>query len=69
MRTGKSRYADDALLAVPALRKDGSRISIEFTVLPFRDEAGKMAGVAAVMRDVTVRFEEMKALRKKAAGK
>jgi PAS domain S-box-containing protein len=69
MRTGESRYAGDALLAVPALRKDGSRISVEFTILPFHDEAGKMAGIAAVLRDVTARFEEMKALRKKAAGK
>jgi PAS domain S-box-containing protein len=31
MRTGKSRYAAGDLLAVPALRKDGTRISVEFT--------------------------------------
>jgi hypothetical protein len=31
------------------------------------DLAGRMIGIAAVMRDVTKRFEEMKALRKSAA--
>ena len=67
MRTGESRYQAGALLAVPAVRKDGSRISIEFTIVPFQDDAGRMVGIAAVMRDVTERFEEMKALRKAAA--
>lgn len=64
MRTGKTRYGAGDILAVPALRKNGTRISIEFTVLPFHDEAGHMAGIAAILRDVTKRFEEMKALRR-----
>jgi PAS domain S-box-containing protein len=64
MRTGKTRYGAGDILAVPALRKDGSRISIEFTVLPFSDKAGRMIGIAAILRDVTKRFEEMKALRR-----
>jgi PAS domain S-box-containing protein len=68
MRTGTSRYGAGDLLAVPALRKDGTRISIEFTILPFRDEAGRMLGIAAVLRDVTRRFEEMRALRRKLAA-
>jgi PAS domain S-box-containing protein len=67
MRTGKSHYQSGTVLAVPALRKDGSRISVEFTVFPFRHQAGGMLGIAAVMRDVTVRFEETKALRKQLA--
>ena len=69
MRTGKSRYgaADD--LAVPALRQDGTHISIEFTVLPFRDEAGRMLGIAAILRDVTKRFREMQALRRQRAAR
>src|SRR5690242_14863964 len=66
MRTGSSRYQAGEVLAVPAIRKDGSRISVEFTIVPFRD-ADRLVGIAAVMRDVTQRFEEMKALRK-AAG-
>ena len=64
MRTGKTRYGDGDVLAVPALRKDGTRVSIEFTILPFHDKDGRMAGIAAILRDVTKRFEEMKALRK-----
>jgi PAS domain S-box-containing protein len=68
MRTGATRYGAGDLLAVPAIRKDGSRISVEFTIVPFHDEAGGMMGIAAIMRDVTKRFEEMKVLRKRAAG-
>lgn len=67
MRTGESRYAAGEVLAVPALRKDGTRFSVEFTIVPFHDEEGRMQGIAAVMRDVTKRFEEMRALRKAAA--
>jgi PAS domain S-box-containing protein len=66
MRTGVTRYGAGDLLAVPAIRKDGSRLSIEFTIVPFKDETGRMLGIAAVMRDVTGRFEEMRALRKAA---
>lgn len=64
VRTGKTRYGTGDVLAVPALRKGGARISIEFTILPFSDRAGRMLGIAAILRDVTKRFEEMKALRK-----
>lgn len=68
MRSGKTRYGGGELLAVPALRKDGSQISIEFTILPFRDASGRMAGVAAIMRDVSERFAELKTLRKELAA-
>lgn len=67
MRTGVTRYGAGNVLAVPALRKDGTRISIEFTIIPFHEEPGRMAGIAAILRDVTKRFEETKALRKKLA--
>lgn len=68
MQTGTTRYGAGDLLAVPAVRKDGSRISVEFTIVPFHDEAGRMVGIAAIMRDVTKRFEEMKSVQKRAAG-
>lgn len=68
MRTGRTRYGAGDLLAVPALRKDGSQISVEFTILPFRDVHGVMLGIAAIMRDVTRRFEETKALRRELAA-
>jgi PAS domain S-box-containing protein len=67
METGKSRYGDGDLLSVPAIRRDGATISIEFTVVPLKGEAGAMVGIVAVMRDVTKRFEEMRALRKEVA--
>ena len=62
MRTGQTRYRAGDLLAVPAIRKDGSRVSIEFTIVPFHDDTGAMVGIAAVLRDVTKRYEEMKGL-------
>ena len=64
VRTGKTRYGAGDLLAVPALRKDGTRISVEFTIVPFRDRRGRILGIAATLRDVTKQFEEMKVLRK-----
>jgi PAS domain S-box-containing protein len=68
MRTGKTRYGAGDLLGVPALRKDGTRISVEFSILPFRNAEGRIVGIGAVMRDVTKKFEEMKALRKALAA-
>jgi PAS domain S-box-containing protein len=67
MRTGQSRYGEGQLLSVPAVRKDGTRVSVEFTIVPFTDGAGRMIGIAAIMRDVTARFEELRALRRQLA--
>jgi PAS domain S-box-containing protein len=67
MRTGESRYGAGDLLSVPALRKDGTRISVEFTIVMFHGDDGRMVGIGAIMRDVTQRFEEMRALRKQLA--
>lgn len=69
MKTGVSRYGSGDLLSVPALRKDGSRISVEFTIVPLKDADGAMLGMASVMRDVSARFEELKTLRRQAAGR
>jgi hypothetical protein len=35
-----------------SIRKDGAGISVEFTIVPLTDEAGRLNGVAAIMRDV-----------------
>jgi PAS domain S-box-containing protein len=67
IETGESRYGAGDLLSVPSIRGDGQRISVEFTILPLKDEQGQMTGMAAVMRDVTKRFDEMKALRQRLA--
>jgi nitric oxide dioxygenase len=67
LRTGESRYGAGDLLAVPALRKDGTTISVEFTVVPLKNEKDQMIGMIAVIRDVTKRFEEMRSLKRKLA--
>ena len=64
MRTGQTRYGDGQLLSVPAMRKDGRRISVAFTIVPFIDEKGTLSGIAENIRDVTAQFEETRALRK-----
>jgi PAS domain S-box-containing protein len=65
--TGESRYGHGDLLSVPGIRKDGQRISVEFTIVPLKDQEERMTGMAAVMRDVTKRFDEVKTLRQKLA--
>jgi PAS domain S-box-containing protein len=62
-----SRYGEGALLAVPAMHKDGRQISVEFTILPLH-EAGKSVGIVAFLRDATARFEEVRALRRELAA-
>jgi PAS domain S-box-containing protein len=67
MATGVTRYGKE-LLAVPAIRKDGSRISLEFTIVLLRDEEGKPLGTAALIRDVTARWQEEKAQKERQAA-
>jgi PAS domain S-box-containing protein len=67
MDTGRSRYGEGDLLSVPALRKDGTTISVEFTIVLLKSEPVGVRGIVAVMRDVTQRFEEMRQLRRKLA--
>jgi PAS domain S-box-containing protein len=64
MRTGVTRYGVE-LLAVPARRQDGTRISIEFSIILPRDRDGQVLGAVAVVRDVTTRREQDQALRKR----
>src|SRR6478609_1911792 len=64
METGLTRYGHD-VLRVPAMHKDGHTLSIAFTVALLHSPDGKVAGIAAVMRDETTRFAEERALRKR----
>ncbi len=63
-----SRYGSGDLLAVPALTRDGRRVSVEFTITLLRDAEGDAVGMAAILRDVTTRFEEVRRLRKQVAA-
>ena len=62
MSTGITRQHRD-LLTVPAIRNDGTRISIEFTIVPLRCSTGELLGVAAIIRDVTARWQKEKAIK------
>lgn len=67
MATGETKYGKD-LLAVPGVRKDGSRISLEFSIMLLRDEGGQPLGPAAILRDVTARWKKEKELKERLAA-
>lgn len=67
MSTGVTRYGRE-VLKVPGVRKDGTRVSLEFTVILLHDGTGQLLGPAAILRDVTVRWEQEKAMRERLAA-
>ncbi|MBI4641703.1 MAG: PAS domain S-box protein [Candidatus Tectomicrobia bacterium] len=67
MATGVTRYGRE-LLAVPAIRKDGTRISLEFTILLMHDAAGERLGAVAIIRDVTARWQQERATKERLAA-
>lgn len=56
IKTGVTAY-DGKVLSVPAKRKDGSTISIEFSVAIIR-EKGEILGVSAIIRDMTEEWKQ-----------
>ena len=66
IRPWRTEYGSETL-SVPAVTKDGERISIEFTINLLRDTSGKVLGPVAVVRDVTARWIREKELRRKLA--
>lgn len=66
MSTGATKYGRD-VLAVPAVRKDGRRISIEFNIAVLRAPDGEVLGAAATINEVTARWEKDKNLRARLA--
>lgn len=66
MATGVTRYGRE-VLAVPAQRQDGTRLSLEFTIILVRDTGGDLLGAAAILRDVTARWQRDKALKERLA--
>ncbi|HEX9507128.1 MAG TPA: PAS domain S-box protein [Myxococcales bacterium] len=67
MATGVTKYGREAL-AVPAIKKDGTRISIEFNILLLRAPTGEILGAAATIQDVTKRWQQQKELRSRLAA-
>ncbi len=66
MASGITRYGND-VLRVPAVNKQGGAMSIAFTVALLHDAGGKVAAIAAVIRDETSRFNEERTLKKRLA--
>lgn len=64
MATGQTRYGAE-VLRVPAVRKDGSALSIAFTVSMLYGADGKVSGIVSIIRDDTARWDEERALKKR----
>jgi PAS domain S-box-containing protein len=67
MAAGTSKYAAE-LLAVPGLKKDGTRISLEFTITLIKGDRGEVLGAAAIIREVTARWQREQETRKRLAA-
>lgn len=67
MATGVTKYGRD-LLAVPGIKKDGTRISLEFSIGLLRAPTGEVLGAAAIMQDVTARWEQQKEMKARLAA-
>src|SRR4029077_17504555 len=66
MQTGETRYGTE-VLRVPAVHKDGRRLSIAFTVALLYAPTPEIQAIAAIIRDETNRWEEERALRQRVA--
>lgn len=66
MQSGVTKYGS-RLLRVPAIRKDGSRFSVAFTVGLLKDASGAVEGIFAVVRDDSERWETEQTLRRRIA--
>ena len=64
VETGETQYGD-RLLSVPGIRRDGSRISLEFTVSLIKTDEGEVEGVAAIMRDATEGWQRERELKRR----
>lgn len=67
MASGETKYKT-GLLSSPGIRKDGSQVSLEFSMVLLHDENGAMQGCASIMRDVTDRWLKEKELKQRLAA-
>lgn len=66
MASGETKY-QTGLLSSPGIRKDGTQVSLEFSMVLLKDENGTMLGCASIMRDVTERWLKEKELKQRLA--
>ena len=64
MASGVTRYGTE-LLSAPGIRKDGTRLSLEFSMVIVRSEDGAVLGTGAIIRDITARWQKEKALKER----
>ena len=64
MASGETRYGTE-LLSAPGIRKDGTRLSLEFSMVIVRGVDGAVLGTGAIIRDITARFQKDKALKER----
>jgi len=67
MASGETKYKT-GLLSSPGTRKDGTQVSLEFSMVLLKDEQGAMQGCASIMRDVTDRWLKEKELKQRLAA-
>lgn len=61
MSTGKTKYGKE-VLRVPAIHKDGRKLSIAFTITILRSPNNGIESIVAVVRDETERWDEEREL-------
>lgn len=66
MATGETKYGRE-LLAVPGLRKGEERISLEFSLTLIKNDQGRVLGAAAIIREVTGRWQKEREREKRLA--
>lgn len=64
MASGVTRYGTE-LLAAPGICKDGTKLSLEFSMVIVRGEDGTVLGTGAIIRNITARFKKEKELRER----
>jgi PAS domain S-box-containing protein len=64
MASGETKYKT-GLLSSPGVRRDGSRVSLEFSMVLLRDGGGVVQGCGSIMRDVTERWKREKELKER----
>jgi PAS domain S-box-containing protein len=64
MASGETRYGTE-LLSAPGIRKDGTRLSLEFSMVIVWGEDGTVLGTGAIIRDITVRWQKEKVLKER----
>jgi PAS domain S-box-containing protein len=67
MQSGETKYKT-GLLSSPGLRKDGSRVSLEFSMILLRDGSGAISGCGTIMRDVSEQWQREKELKERLAA-